>query len=121
MMSAGSGAQAGIAAPRGPGREGIARKYIHARHLPRLVMSYHCLVQTTGRLCPFCRTVLERGYLELKSSLLSFLGYGWSYLILTFTGNDGYELEIVKPTERTVTFLCPSCSAAVITNEPWIQ
>lgn len=63
---------------------------------------------------------LESGYLELKSSFLSFLAYGWSYLILKFSANGPFELDILKPTERAVTWLCPACSAAVITNEPWI-
>lgn len=71
-------------------------------------------------LCAFCGTELETGFLELRSSFLSFLSHGWSYLVLTFFGSETFEVDLVKPTERVVTRVCPSCSNIVITNEPWL-
>ena len=69
--------------------------------------------------CQFCRTPLERGYVELQSSFFSFLAYGLSYLILTFSATETFEIDALRPAERVEGFLCPQCAAVVVTNQPW--
>lgn len=70
--------------------------------------------------CPGCTKDLESGYAELKEKLSDTLTYGLSHLVLTFSGPDAFELDVLKPAERLRAAFCGNCGVIVIAQEPWI-
>jgi hypothetical protein len=71
-------------------------------------------------ICPGCPGEIEPGYAELRGTFSDAMTHGWSHLILTFSGPEITELNILKPSERGRAGFCPSCGLVVITHEPWI-
>lgn len=70
--------------------------------------------------CPGCTAELEPGYAELKGTFSDALTHGLSHLILTFSGPDITDLDVLKPSQRGRAGFCESCGLVVVTQEPWI-
>lgn len=70
--------------------------------------------------CPGCAADLEPGYVELRGTSFDTLTHGMSYLVLTFSGPDLTDLDVLKPSERGRSGFCASCGLVIVTQEPWI-
>ncbi len=68
--------------------------------------------------CPQCGERLMRGVARVRSGVLTFLVYGFSWVKLFFTPDDpsSGEAEVLSSGERMLSFRCGKCGLVAITR-----
>jgi uncharacterized Zn-finger protein len=67
--------------------------------------------------CPYCKTDMRAGDIEVRSSWASFLFWGLSYQNLVFKAGDKPRV-ILESREKRAAHFCPSCKASLIAGDP---